>query len=343
MIEHYKYWIRTAMGLEKIVLQEIGEKLSLGIYETKHKSVFLNLNENGIEEEILISLKTADDVYHFMGFCTGIDNTKLSAEKIPKFFNDNLLPFITKNAAIHIRVTVSFLGKRNFNRFGIENAINKILASQTNKTILSNENEDKWQEGEERIRVHIEDKTAYFGISLQDKPLHRRKWRINSYPAQLHPPIAAAMTIIANPAPELKIIDPFCGSGTILIESALQANDRQYFGFDIEEKALNIARKNSDLAGTNITFHNKDFYNIYKDFGEYFIISNPPWGEKHKIINKQEEIFLQKLLTIITHSKGAVIILPTKLIDKLKKKRINLTENFQTRIRGKLASVVRFN
>ncbi|MEK6647621.1 MAG: hypothetical protein AABY84_13200 [Candidatus Firestonebacteria bacterium] len=162
------------------------------------------------------------------------------------YFEQNVLQIIkTLTQSQYIRITVSFLGTRNFNRFYIENSLNKIIESHTKSIILSNEKGDKWKEGENRIRIHIEDDKAYFGIGLQDKPLHRRKWRVNSYLAQLLPPLAAAMTMIAKPTKGMKIVYPFCGSGTILIESALQNTFSQHVGFDIEKNAIDIAKENS--------------------------------------------------------------------------------------------------
>ncbi len=335
------YWVRTAAGLEHIFVQELEAKLSSNVLDIKHKSVFFELNENNINESQLTTcLKTADDIYKFIGNCDGIDNTKLSTENIIKYFEQNVLPELESISSNAFRITVSFLGTRNFNRFYIENLLNSILEIKTKAYILSNEKGEKWKESEKRIRIHIEDNKAYFGIGLQDKPLHRRKWRENSYTAQLHPPLAAAMVFIANTPKGAKIIDPFCGSGTILVESALQNNTSQHIGFDIEKNAIQIANENSNLAQTNIEFHNEEFFKSYKSFGNYFIITNPPWGEKHMIDPKGENLFFQKLIDVIAQSQQAVILIPQDLVDKLENRGVGLKEIFQTRVRGKLASVI---
>jgi len=336
-----KYWVRTMAGLENIFIQELAEVFSFTIIDIKHKSVFFELRESTIAENQLVScLKTADDIYQFIGSCNKIDNTKISTENIIKYFEKNVLPILKNTSLSFIRVTVSFLGKRNFNRFYIENSLNKLLESQTKSIILSNEKEEKWKEGEKRIRIHLEDDKAYFGISLQDKPLHRRQWRVNSYPAQLHPPLAAAMTLIAKPSKGMLVIDPYCGSGTILIESAIRDNSLQHLGFDINKTAIQIATENSNMANTNIEFFNDDFFNKYKTFSDYIVITNPPWGEKHIIDPKQENVFLDKLIAVISKSQVAVILIPHEYIIKLKNKGIAMKEVLQTRVRGKIASVI---
>lgn len=90
----------------------------------------------------------------------------------------------------------------------------------------------------------------------------------------------------------------------------------------------------------NIEICNEDFYNSYKNIGDYFIVSNPPWGEKHNIEPKHENLFFEKLIAIISQSKGAVILIPEDLINNLKSRGISHSEILQTRVRGKLASVI---
>jgi 23S rRNA G2445 N2-methylase RlmL len=339
MSEHFTYWVRTAAGLEKIFLRELQRSFGLGKYSMKHKSVFFTLKENAADETLFLSsLRTADDIYAYHGSCSGIDHTKASVAIISSYFERRILPVVVKVNPRFVRVTVSFLGSRNFNRFYVERALNSLLFSNPgiNARILSNEKEETWTAGETRIRIHIEDEEAFFGIGLQDKPLHRRTWRADSYPAQLHPPLAAAMAMIAGDLNLSTIIDPFCGSGTILIESALQRPAIPHIGYDVAEPAISTASMNASLVGVNIKFYQDDFYNHYTSTGEYVIVTNPPWGEKHEI--NSGDLFFTRLSAEIGQSKGAVILVPDELIPALdghSPERV-----LQTRVRGKLASVI---
>ena len=272
----YTYWVRTAVGLEKIVVRELAKRFGVSRVKTSHRSVLFQLNNPVTESVLCSSLRTADDIYHFLGQAEGIDNTKQSVKKIEEYFIKNVLPVVPHSQ--RIRVTVSFLGERNFNRYYIENPLNNILATQARAHILSNESGDKWNDGELRLRLHIEDDHCYFGIGLQDKPLHRRPWRSESYAAQLHPPIAAAMAMLVQPSAGVRVIDPFCGSGTMLVESALQREGIEHLGYDIDPSAVAIATQNANLAGVEVKFQQGDFINHYKEQGKYVIVSNPPWG-----------------------------------------------------------------
>ena len=53
--------------------------------------------------------------------------------------------------------------------------------------------------------------------------LHKRGWRKINVQAPLKETIAAVMLTLSNWKPEAPLVDPFCGSGTILIEGALKA------------------------------------------------------------------------------------------------------------------------
>jgi hypothetical protein len=65
---------------------------------------------------------------------------------------------------------------------------------------------------------------------------------IHSYPAMMAPPVAGKL-ILEFTVPNDKILDPFCGSGTVMTEAAVLG--RQSFGYDINPLALLIAEVKS--------------------------------------------------------------------------------------------------
>ncbi|HYF33192.1 MAG TPA: methyltransferase domain-containing protein [Chitinophagaceae bacterium] len=331
----YKYWVRTALGLEAIFLEELAGKYDIKGPAISHRSVFFELRTAVAETELCTGLRTADDIYRFLGSVAGVDRTKQSVQHIEQYFSQHVLPAVPRLQPV--RVTASFLGERNFTRYYIESLLNGILSAKPGATILSNEHEDKWTAGETRIRVHIEDDQAYFGMGVQDKPLHRRQWRTESYSAQLHPPVAAALAFAAKPVHGHPVIDPFCGSGTILIESALQHEGMQHIGFDIDASAIHIAAQNARLAGVDIECRQEDFIHHYKNFEGYTLISNPPWGEKHGI----DERFFDNLFNIISAAGSSVMLVPEELKNKLTGAGISPETICTTRVRGKLASILR--
>lgn len=92
-----------------------------------------------------------------------------------------------------------------------------------------------------RIHLFIRGSMAQISLDLSGAPLHQRGYRHGSNDAPLKENLAAALLIRAGwPAIAAEggaLVDPFCGSGTLLIEGAWMANDiapgleRDYFGF----------------------------------------------------------------------------------------------------------------
>src|SRR5699024_9214433 len=80
------------------------------------------------------------------------------------------------------------------------------------------------------LRVHVHKAAGQTTISLDlGGPLHRRGYRPSGVLAPLRETLAAAVVAISQ-APRVlaegrPLVDPFCGSGTLLVEAALASRD----------------------------------------------------------------------------------------------------------------------
>ncbi|MBF0293974.1 MAG: bifunctional 23S rRNA (guanine(2069)-N(7))-methyltransferase RlmK/23S rRNA (guanine(2445)-N(2))-methyltransferase RlmL [Magnetococcales bacterium] len=101
--------------------------------------------------------------------------------------------------------------------------------------------EVRFEEPDLLIYARLLDNRLEIGIDLSGGALHRRGYRVNSGSAPLKENLAAAILLLAG-WPEMagkggRLIDPMCGSGTLLIEAALMAGGiapgltRRHFGF----------------------------------------------------------------------------------------------------------------
>lgn len=90
-----------------------------------------------------------------------------------------------------------------------------------------------------RFHLHIHDSSAQISIDLSGDSLHRRGYRVSGGPAPLKETLAAALVALSGWAdkPGETLLDPMCGTGTLLIEAALIFGDsapglsRTRFGF----------------------------------------------------------------------------------------------------------------
>ncbi|MFV8816628.1 bifunctional 23S rRNA (guanine(2069)-N(7))-methyltransferase RlmK/23S rRNA (guanine(2445)-N(2))-methyltransferase RlmL [Haliea sp. E17] len=93
-----------------------------------------------------------------------------------------------------------------------------------------------------RINVHLSKGRAAVAVDFSGGSLHRRGYRVSAGAAPLKENLAAAILLRAGwpamAAEDGALIDPMCGSGTLLIEGALMAADiapglgRRRFGFE---------------------------------------------------------------------------------------------------------------
>ena len=181
------------------------------------------------------------------------------------------------------------------------------------------------------IRLLIENDMVTLSIDTSGTGLNKRGYRAHIGKAPLRETLAAGLIYLSRWRPDKdSLIDPFCGSGTICIEAALMAkniapglnrsfnsqhwatlpkttwdnakkeaksyiNHDQSFeiiGSDISQKALQIARENTKIAGLKpLTYECKPLSKCTSAGAYGKIITNPPYGERLNDIEKSEAIY----------------------------------------------------
>ncbi|WP_455257300.1 THUMP domain-containing class I SAM-dependent RNA methyltransferase [Peptoniphilus asaccharolyticus] len=177
------------------------------------------------------------------------------------------------------------------------------------------------------IEVAIRNDIVSVTIDTSGEGLHKRGYREASYKAPITETLAAAMVKLSYWNPDRLLVDPFCGSGTILIEAAMIAKqiapglmrkfDFEKFifmdekllkeekarcyseidydkkldiiGSDISRKAIEIAKMNAEILGLeeDIRFFVKDVRELDLPDNYGVIITNPPYGIR---IGEVEEV-----------------------------------------------------
>ncbi len=170
------------------------------------------------------------------------------------------------------------------------------------------------------VRFSILKDQATLMIDTSGEGLHKRGYRKNSNDAPIKETLAAAMCHLTRLYPDTQLYDPFCGSGTILIEGAMQAAniapglhrrfaaesypfiskniwktereaaraavntdiDFRGFGSDIDPAAVELTTQNAKLAGVDglITAKVADIADFKLPEGRATVITNPPYGER---------------------------------------------------------------
>lgn len=182
-----------------------------------------------------------------------------------------------------------------------------------------------------KIRFSIMKDRVTMMIDTSGEGLHKRGYRRNSNDAPLKETLAASMCDLARIYPDTKLFDPFCGSGTILIESALMAKNiapglRRFFaaerfgfldskiwqeertraqdlirptvdfeaqGFDIDKNAVELTLANAKKAGVEkyVKASIADVRDFTPPKERCLTITNPPYGERLLDVKAAEELY----------------------------------------------------
>jgi 23S rRNA G2445 N2-methylase RlmL len=129
-------------------------------------------------------------------------------------------------------------------------------------------------------------------------PDPRFSYRLKDVPAASHPPLAACLARLAGRIEHEVVWDPFCGSGSELIECALLGGVRGVHGTDRSEEALGTARDNFAAARTKSVpakFMRGDFRDLAWSKAPgvgtvTLIITKPPMGMRVPVANLRQLI-----------------------------------------------------
>jgi putative N6-adenine-specific DNA methylase len=170
------------------------------------------------------------------------------------------------------------------------------------------------------INLHISNEKVTISLDSSVVPLYKRGYRAEQGMAPLNEVLAAGILMLSGWDPSASLIDPMCGSGTLLIEAGMIANRippgkfRGFFGFtkwksfdesaflkvkrecdssiiessalicgsDISEMAVKQSAANISKAGLTdrITLKVSDFSDLKSIDNKGYLVMNPPYGER---------------------------------------------------------------
>ena len=310
-MQEFKIVAKTFQGLEEILAKEL-----------------INLGANNVEiGNRMVAFTGDNEMLYKANFCT---RTAVKVLKSIKEFKaqdaDEVYEAVKKiDWAEYMDVTSTFLVdsvifSENFRH-------SKFVAYRVKDAIA-----DYWREktgGERpnvgisnpdiRVSIHIAENDVTISLDSSGESLHHRGYKTATVQAPINEVLAAGLIMLTGWDGECDLIDPFCGSGTILIEAALIAMnvypgvfrkeyafekwkdfdaelfDRIYnddsqerefehkiYGYDINRQAVQIATDNVLNAGVKdiVSVEQRDFYEFEQPLDKAIMITNPPYGDR---------------------------------------------------------------
>ena len=262
-------------GLGELVQTEILEKVEAKILGRSEKYIVFATRESSIPE--LLELRTPDDV-HLLLLQKDFEERPENDQVIQRFPVERLdeaesLLNSLRDSGEDFSLTVSKYMNDRIGKDGIEENLAEIISRETGRKFSENSGFD--------LRIHVEENRVLISCRLSKKPLYFRDYYQEGRKGSLKTSIAAALIEIAGPESGEKLVDNFCGAGTILCEAA--ARGLEISGGDIDREAVQVARKNLGEVDAESTSKVKRLNAASTDKPDNcfdITVSNFPWGKQ---------------------------------------------------------------
>ncbi len=313
----YKMMATSVFGMESVLAREI-KNLGFENVVTENGRVFFDSDERGIVKANLW-LRCAERVFLVVG--------KFKATSFEELFDKvTLLPwerFIREETTFP--VNAKSVKSKLFSLSDIQSISKKAIVNRLKKSYNVS-----WLEetGETvSILVSLLKDEVIVSLDTSGTGLHKRGYREKATQAPMKETLAAGLVQLSRWYDDIPMIDPMCGSGTILIEAGMiakniapglsrsfacedwpfipndlfkeerraayaeikQVCDSQLMGYDIDPEAIEIARENAEIAGVDdiVTFDVRPLKDFRSPFKKGYILCNPPYGER---LSEQEQV-----------------------------------------------------
>ena len=160
----------------------------------------------------------------------------------------------------------------------------------------------------------VENKDGKFNVMVKLYTMedYRFDYRREVVSSSIRPVNAALLVQLAKEymIEEARVLDPFCGVGTMLVERQKKIPADTSYGLDIFEEAIEKARKNTEEAGQLIHYVNRDCFTFTHEYLFDEIFTNMPFAQGRKTPLEIYEIydkFLETARKLVR--RGGVLIL----------------------------------
>lgn len=307
----YQLVATCLFGLEKLLGEEI-DALGLKRTLTMDGRVFFEGEEKDVPRANIF-LRCAERIFILVGkFPAGSFSELFDGTKALPWEN-----FVGKYDAFPVKGHA--IRSKLFSLPDCQSIVKKAIVEH-----LSEKYGSKWFAENSGVKYQIEffifKDTAHLMIDTTGTALHKRGYRPEAGVAPIRETLAAAIALTARPREDTLMWDPFCGSGTLVIEAAMIATGRapgmgrgfaaesfpaipkrlwaearaeaegkilhdskfEAFASDTDEDMLDLVYENATRAGVeeHLNIFSADAREIVKPDRRGTILCNPPYGER---------------------------------------------------------------
>ena len=315
----HKLYLTCPRGLEEVLCNET----------KKYISQKINIDNGGItfngnlEDIYRINYKTRIGMNLHMQLFEGHVSNYNDLYQI--IYNFNWVKILNHKNTFSIRTKLNsdVIEKQNFCTMKSKDAIvDRIRKETNNRPSINKRNPDFY------IFIYIKNKKIKVFLNSSGWPLFMRGYRSKIHKAAINESLAAGILQLTNWDKNTALYDSFCGSGTFLIEAAMDAFKipprilRTFYAFQnwknfdkklldkiIKEEQNKTECKEINLYGSDIQlakesieklnlskyiqFENKNFIDVLPSENNGVFISNPPYGHRIGEMEKLKVLYKQ--------------------------------------------------
>ena len=321
-MKQYDCYMTCPRGLEQTLSNEITEiinkenspaKGGVKFFATKHDIYKLNYHSR-VGMNLLIKL-----------FKDKASNVDQLYKVIFKYEWDKLIE-PNKTFSIRTKINSKSIPNQNFTTLKIKDAIvDKIQKKLGSRPSVDKKNPDFY------ITIYIKDNRILVFLNSSGKPLFMRGYRTKIHKAAINESLASGILKSTNFHKNKVLYDPMCGSGTFLIEAAMQIfnipagyvrENYAFFNFqnfdgklwetikkegnnainykeivlngsDVIDKNIDLCIESSKKLGLEkyISFKRSDFRNIQPKETSGTVLINPPYGHRIGEVDKLRSMY----------------------------------------------------
>jgi len=229
--------VTTIPGIEDTVVKEASEKLNLLESQLRFGGVggrvYLKIPKEDTQK--LFEMRSIEHVIQIIKTFP-VERTKTGLDEIYEEVSRLTIPLGST-----FRITCERIGSHDYTSIDVQRVAGQAVVDKYGTKV-------NLKEPETIVRVDVVHDFCIVGIQLTRTSLRIRYPRAFQHPSALNPVIAYAMLRYSEVQLGDKILDAFCGGGTIVIEAAQVWKNIEAIGLDISLKSIEGARRNLNAA-----------------------------------------------------------------------------------------------
>jgi len=172
-----------------------------------------------------------------------------------------------------------------------------------------------------------------------------RAARVAEREASLPPTVAAAMAFLGKPDERDTVLDPMCGSGTLLAEAAAHAPGAELIGRDLDPKAVRTARRNlADLTADLAVEDARDLALPAPSVS--LVLANLPFGKQFGDVDENPELYRAFMTAVRRNAapdgwRAVLLVVDPDMLDAaIADQPVRIAKRVPIRVRGEPAMIL---